>query len=153
MGDVSIDPEGNATVSDEIVIGRSQNLFGDKIYEDLNSEVQPQVDAVVENSSVSEVEKILDQTAETLGDALADKVVAPVAESYKATKSSRKRMEKEVRQEIGRKIEEMKVDIRHQESLAQAELKRRRQEAEIPEEVEKAEEDFASTMKTAMESL
>ena len=153
MGDVSVDPEGNATVSNEIVIGKSQNLFGNKVYEDLNSKVQPQVNSVTENSSVSEVEKILDQTAKTLGDELTNKVVTPVAETYNVKKGTQKKMEKEVRQDINRKIEEMKGDIRHQESLAQAELDRKRQEAETPEEVQKAEEDFASAMKDAMNSL
>lgn len=80
--------------------------------------------------------------------------VAPVADQYDIKKSARNRIESQVDTAIERDLTRVRDDYIQQAQIAQAELERKRKDAEgNVAAVKKAEDDFASTMEDAMRAL
>ncbi len=146
MGTVPVDSEGNVDIPREIVIGKTQELFGPKIYEDLTeqfSELPTLQDSgkPIEDSVKTFVDKIKESVKKS--------VVEPVMDSYEVKKSARNRIERQVSQEIERTFGTLQDDFLQQKNIAAAELNRRQQEAETPEELAAADRDFRSAMQEA----
>lgn len=80
-------------------------------------------------------------------------VISPVADAYGVKKSTQRRMEKQIEQEIDKKFEELRGDYEQKANIAKVELERRQYEAETSGEYSAAEEDFQSTMNEAMQEL
>ncbi len=149
MEDVTVDGEGNAEVSDEIVIGKTQDLFGEKIYEDMREDIEPQLNAL-ENSSVDELDKQFNNLINTLKEDLNHKVIEPVAEEYGVKP---KRMENQVAHEIENDFGKIYSDYKQQVNIANAEHESRLNEVETKEELAAADKAYESTMQDATNSF
>ncbi len=146
MGTVPVDSEGNVDIPREIVIGKTQELFGPKIYEDLTEQFS-ELPSLQESGSPIEdsVKTFVDKVKESVKKS----VVEPVMDSYEVKKSARNRIERQVSQEIERTFGTLRDDFLQQKNIAAAELNRRQQEAETPEELAAADRDFQSAMQEA----
>jgi hypothetical protein len=153
MSSVHVDEDGEVEIPNEIVIGKTQGLFGEKRYEEMMQDIQPQLSQVEESSSYAEVEKAMQQMATAVKETAKRDIIAPVADAYDAKKSTQNQMERQVEREIDRKFEEIHGDYVQQANIAKAELERKRQEAETQEEFSAAEQDFAASMENAMQAL
>ncbi len=74
-----IDEDGNVTLDDEFVIGEAQNVFGDKIYETLESDVIYAAENINIDTQASE-----DKEVNNLTDLITEKVIKPIIEEGKA---------------------------------------------------------------------
>ena len=153
ISDITIDENGDAAVSDEIVIGKAQELFGDKIFEDTFAKLQPKIDEVRENTIYQAVEKQLDEVADKVKENFKENFVSPVLDEYAVKKGIGNRIETRTEKEIDRVFEEIKGDYRQQENIAKAAYERKQREAETENDVKKAEEEFQADMDHAMKVL
>jgi hypothetical protein len=153
ISDVPVDENGDVAVSNEIVIGKTQGLFGEKKYEELIQDIQPQLSQVAESNTYVEVEKAMQSVADAVKETAKREIIAPVADAYEAKKSTQNQMERQVEKEIDRKFKEIHGDYVQQANIAKAELERKQQEAETQEEIAAAEQAYTASMADAMQAL
>ena len=147
MDTVTVDEDGEVEIPNETVIGRTQDLFGPKIYE-VTEDIQAQVEAVAESPTAEHIETL----TEAVKMHIRENVVAPAAEGY-GMKGAQARLERQMEQDIDRTFQKIQGDYEQQSRIAQAELERKRQAAATVEEVRQAETDYAAAMDNALQSL
>lgn len=152
MGDVPVNENGDVDIPSEIVIGKAQGLFGDKIYENITDQLQPALEAVT-SGPTGQIEQHVKKLADTIKDQLIQNVVAPAIDAYNVKKGAQGRIERELSREVDRKFETIQDDFVQQSKIAQAELDRRQREATTAEQVKTAESDFQAAMQAAMTSF
>ena len=148
MDTVTVDEDGEVEIPNETVIGRTQDLFGPKIYE-VTEDIQAQVEAVAESPTAEHIETL----TEAVKMHIRENVVAPAAEGYGMKKGAQARLERQMEQDIDRTFQKIQGDYEQQSRIAQAELERKRQAAATVEEVRQAETDYAAAMDNALQSL
>lgn len=152
LGNIPVDEHGEVDIPTEIVIGKTQELFGDKIYEDMASDVQEAVGAVV-GGEPSDVDKQVDTVIDTVVGTVKAHVFDPVAEEYDIKKGAKKRLEKQVETEIKGKFELLKEAHKEARNLAQIEYQNALAEAKSEEDVKQAEEDYQAKIDGALQAL
>ena len=153
ISDVSVDEDGEVEIPNEIIIGKTQGLFGEKHYEKMEQDLQPQLEQIAQNISTAGVQHSMQGLANTIKQKLNQDIIAPAADAYGVKKSTQHRLEKHVECEIDRKFEELQGDYEQKANVAKAEMERRQQEAESTAEFTAAETDFHATMEEAMQEL
>ena len=128
MADISLDEDGNVTLDENYVIGKSADVFGPKIY-DVASDLKDAVAQV----TVERAEDNQDDPLKTLKELFHDKAVAPVIQTAgqeytgDLKKSEAKRLEKKLTEQgdqiIGKaygnlKIEQAKLENERRKQLA-----------------------------------
>jgi hypothetical protein len=153
ISNVPVDDAGEVEIPNEIVIGKTQGLFGEKRYAEMMQDIQPQLSQVASSSDLAQVEQAMAQVATAVKEKAKHEIVAPVAADYGAKKSAQNQMERQVEREIDRKFEEIHGDYVQQTKIAKAELERKRQEAETTAEVTAAETAYHDSMEDALNRL
>ena len=153
ISDVPVGENGEVEISNEIVIGKAQGLFGEKQYEELTAGFETQISHIAENTNASAVEQSMKKLANTVKEKIKQEVVAPVVNAYDVKKGRQNRIERQVEQEIDRKFEQLHGDYVQQTNIARAEFDRKQQTAETQAEVKAAEEEYKSSMEDALRAL
>lgn len=151
MDTVTVDENGEVEIPNETIIGRTQDLFGPKVYE--IADIQSQVEAVAEDASIEAVDQHIRTLTETVKAHIKENVVAPAAEGYGMKKGAQNRLEKQVDQEIDLTFQKIQGDYEQQARIAKAELERKQQAASTAQEVKQAETDYAAAMDSALKSF
>lgn len=151
ISDVPLNEDGQAEPSNEIVIGKTRELFGPKVYANMNDELQPGLEKVL--TAAENPEQALNSFTEQVQKTVVSHVVNPVLDNYNATKSVRQRIQRQTTQEIGRKIAHVRADFEQQKKLATVELERQRKESSDPEVLAVADQSFQKHMAEATASL
>ncbi|MBP3731366.1 MAG: DEAD/DEAH box helicase family protein [Mailhella sp.] len=155
MGDIHVDENGEVEVPEEIVIGQAQNYFADKQYEDVPV-IQQQADDILyetpaDYGRTSAIDNHLKKIADSVKEAVKERV-APVMEVYNPKKAAKNRIETQVEREIDHTFQKIADDYRQEESIARAELDRKRQEAQTKTQVKEAETSFKDRMHSLLEA-
>lgn len=156
ISDVQVDEDGEVIIPKEIVIGKTQDLFGERLYEtigDIKDTVAAQLDAVELSDDIDNVVDSLQAVADNVKERMKSELLPPIFEGFSTKKGMQSRVERQVDKEVDRKFEELKDDYRQQANIAKAELDRQRRAAETPAQVQKAETDFKAVMGDAMKSF
>lgn len=153
MGGVRVDEDGNAVPDEAIVIGKTQELFGEKIFETIPVEIEAAVSSVAESSGADDVARHIRAVADAVKGKVAEEIIAPLANDYGMTQKAQKRLEEQTAREIESAMSHAKDDFEQQRRIAGAELDAKRRSAETEREVQKAEDDFAAEMQDAMLAL
>ena len=152
IGDVNVDENGDVEVPEEIVIGKAKDLFGDKVYD--YSEIKPDFSNYVEQGATNgKIDKEIQKVAEAVKDKLKTDVVNPATDDYGSKTAEKKRIERQVEREVDTSFQKIADDYKQQANIAQADLDRKRKDANTEAEVRQAENEFVETMKAAMQSL
>lgn len=152
--DIAVDEDGNVEIPSEIVIGKTQDLFGEKIYEDMAQAIAPAVDRVAEEPlDYGQTKRQVQTVVDTVKDTLKQKVIAPVIDSYGAKKSTQNWLEREVATEIDRAFERLQGDYEQQVNIARMEHEKKREAAATPEQVQAADKGYQDEMNAAMQSF
>ena len=150
MDTVHVDENGEVDLPQEIVIGRTQDLFGPKIYEEIKEDVTEQI-AAISTAENTEVHEQLKNIAGTIKSNIKEKILPPAMEEYGVKKGTQSRLERQIEKEIDRTFDEIHDDYAQQEKLARTRLENKRQEAETEEEVQQAETEYQTDMNAAMQ--
>ena len=158
INDIPVDDEGNVDIPNEIIIGKTQDLFGDKIYEYLESDIQDQfTDAFKVNDefslSAESVTKAVDNVTEALKERIKEAALKPTADEYDLKKSAQNRIEKEITQDIDRSFDRLKRDFQRQTKVAEAERERKKNEAVTREDLWAADKEYNDRFREALEAF
>lgn len=152
--DISVNQDGNVEIPGEIVIGKTQDLFGEKIYEDMVQSIAPAIDRIAEEPLDHVQTKRQTQTVvDTVKETIKQKVLAPVLDNYDVKKSTQNRLEREVSTEIDRAFGRLQGDYEQQINIARIEHKKKRETAATPEQVQAADRGYQDEMNAAMQSF
>ena len=155
MADIQVDENGEVDVPEEIVIGQAQHYFADKLFEDIPDLQKQAEEMVADHSGESTYSSAIDDHLRKIADNVKEAVkerVAPVMEDYNPKKAAKKRIETQVDREIDNTFRKIADDYKQEESIARAELDRKRQAAETEQQVQKAEDDFQKRMQSYLEA-
>ena len=152
MDEVPVDEDGNVAIPNEIVIGRTQDLFGEKIYETMHTDVQAAVDAIG-GGSTDEVARQLQNVVESVKETVKAHVVEPAAGAYDVKKSTQNRVERQVEREIETAFEKLHDDYVQQTNIAKVELQRAQKEAESAAEIRQAEAAYQESVQNALNTF
>lgn len=153
LGGIRVDESGSVEIPTEIVIGKANELFGDKIYETVGEDVENCFTAIGMAEDEKAVSGQVKKLKELVTGTICRDYIAPTASEYGITKKQQERLEKEVRQEMDAKFEKLQGDYEQQRRIAQAELAHKRSEASSEEEVVQAEADCNSRMESILQDL
>ena len=148
ISNVKVDENGEVVISNEIVIGKTQELFGRKVYEQMTEALQEQVNAVAESSVYddSQVKTLVDSVKETVK----QNVFTPAMNKYDVKKGVQNRLERQIDNEIESTFAKIQGDYRQQAMIAKTEFERKQKEAETEQEIQAADAEFKSSMDEAM---
>ena len=132
--DKPFDEEGNRDV-ESIVIGKTPDIFGDKIYEKLADDVEKPLQDVAQHTpatenAVEEITRKIDTATDAVADTLISNLVPQVSATYGVTKARQKRMENDIRSDVKGKVEEKKDQFIQGANLAKLDMDRKVKEAE-----------------------
>ncbi len=153
ISDIFVDEEGNAEIPNEIVIGRTQDVFGEKIYEDLMENISPAVERVKKTNDLADVTENMDNLIDTVKVNIKQNVLKHAAEKYGVKSSVKKRMEKEIEREVETTLTHVKEDYRQNTNIAKANYETKKQEAIEEEEIAIADAEFKADMEKALHDL
>lgn len=153
IGNVKVDENGEAEVPAEIVVGQTQNLFGEKIYETLSSSLQPAIDSFSATKEPDKMESQVKQLVDSVKETIKQNIITPVVGSYDLKKGTQNKVERQVEHEIEKKFESLQNDYVQQTKVAEIEFERLRSEAESAEEVEAAETVYKASIDEAMKAF
>ena len=167
IDDVNVDDDGNVQIPNEIVIGKTQDLFGEKIYEDLGTAVSSAADKAADAfrsvsgfepaKTVSSGNDVIKAAAKDFADSITEtvtnSVVEKVADDYGLKKSDKERMTRQVEREVERTVNELRDDYIHQTNIAKVEFERKQREADTVEQQKAAEQEFHEQVNSALQTL
>jgi len=152
MDEVPVDEDGNVAIPNEIVIGRTQDLFGEKVYETMRGDVLSAVDAIgggTTNAVAEQLKSVVNSVKETVK----AHVVEPVTGAYEVKKATQNRVERQVEREIETTFEKLHDDYVQQANIAKAEFSRAQEEAETEAEVKQAEAAYHESLQNALQTF
>lgn len=152
MDSVQVDDDGNAVVDDAIVIGKTQDIFGEKIFETVPADLETAVSHVAQ-SAPDAVDRHLDALTKSVQSKVEQEVIAPIAQSYGMTQKAAKRLEEQTGREIEHAMSRAKEDFEQQKRIAKAALESKQKTAETAAEAKKAEAEYTADIQEALQAL
>lgn len=152
IDEVPVDEDGNVDIPNEIVIGRTQDLFGEKVYETMRADVDTALDAIG-GGTADEVAEQLKSVVDSVKETVKAHVVEPVTGAYEVKKATQNRVERQVEREIESTFEKLHDDYVQQANIAKAEFSRAQEEAETEAEVKQAEAAYHESLQNALQTF
>lgn len=142
--DVLTDDDGNVKVPKDKVIGKYNDLFGDKIYSEKADEISNSVKSLDKNSN--DLDQKIDKQVADIGyqfstDITSD-VVNKVEQSYSLTKSEARKYQNQIDKENKAELNKIADQAKDKHKVAQAELKEAQDKAKSQADLDKANADY-----------
>ena len=153
MSTVPVGDDGEVEIPNEIVIGKTQDLFGEKRYEEIEADLAGDLDAVAQSQDTDEVGRQVKTMVDAVTEKVKEDIVAPIDQEYGITKKAQERLGKQMEREVEKSFDRLHGDYQQQTRIAKAELDRKRREAESEEEVQQAETEYKIDLEAALNTF
>lgn len=147
---ISVGQDGEVDIPKEIVIGKTRDLFGEKIYETITNLVEDTVAAVGTSDDIDTIGAQIKTLTDAVTQNITQTVLAPAADDYGIAKGAQNRMVRQLRNEIETKVEKSRSDFEQQARVAKAEMERKRKEVVSEQEMQQIDADYAADMEGAL---
>lgn len=147
--DVSVNDEGEVEIPKERVIGKSKDLFGDKVYSDLGNQL---VDSVHETDS-TDFNSVAKDVSKQITDSLHKEVVDRVAEDYGLTKREANQQQKQLKKETEQEFKRVADEFNDQKKVADATYSKEQDAARDQNELNEAKAKYKTTINGIMEDF
>ena len=153
--EVPLNDDGEVEIPREIVIGKTHDLFGPRIYEEVKADIAPLLDRVAspvseDSAGAKELKARVDTLTVALKDQMKEKVLKPALDNYGAEGRARTRIEKKITGDIDREFDKIKDELDRKTKIADTEQKSKLSEAKTEEEIAKAKGDYHSAITDAL---
>lgn len=157
--DLSLNQNGEVDIPDEYVIGKSSDIFGDKIFE--KGKIQEAVSDTLKNVSLSRegTKSTEDQVLENLRNTFYEKITNPVMERAKEeygkdlSRSSQKQLEKKINAETDSVVHRAWGDLKIQQNVLESERSTKIEQARTSADREQIEQEYAKKKQQAVETF
>ena len=152
-GKIEVDDEDNAQVSEDIIIGQEQDVFGGKIYEHFENLQEECANIVHEDDSSTGVMKGIDKIEANIAKTIETNIIKPAADNYGLTQKQADRMAKDASKEIHNKLDKIRGDYQQQQRIAEVKHQEALQQANTEDAVNAADVAFRQEMEQALLNL
>lgn len=150
---VPTDEQGEIALSNEIVIGKSAEIFGNKIYETLTETIAPAMDDLHTQEAPDAVIKSVRAVGAALKDTVEQSVINPAFDQYDLKKGKKKQLMREVATRIDYEVTRLEGDYQQQVRIADNDYKQMIAEAETSAQIEAAEAQHRQSLNDALVAL
>lgn len=152
--DLSLDNDGNVTLDDEYVIGRSAEIFGDKIFEEIPDILHSAVDRVT-SADPQETADPLDKLKHTLHTEAVKTIVDTAKQQYGSDMraSDKKRMETKMQEETDRMVDKAFAELTIQQKVLEKEQQEQLAQSTRPQEREQIRQEFEQKKQEAVQTF
>lgn len=104
--ELNLDENGEVSIPDEQVIGKSKDLFGDKVYGNINNELNSVIDSIVSEKPENPEEDFLADLQKAVGVSVAEPLVEAAKQNYGSDikASQQKKVERKIEADVNNRI-------------------------------------------------
>ena len=104
--ELNLDENGEVSIPDEQVIGKSKDLFGDKVYGNINNELNSVIDSIVSEKPEHPEEDFLADLQKAVGVSVAEPLVEAAKQNYGSDikASQQKKVERKIKADVNNRI-------------------------------------------------
>lgn len=146
---MSVNDEGEIEIPKERVIGKSKDLFGDKLYSDLGDQL---LDSVQDTDDAN-FESTAKDISKKITDFLYKEVVNRVAEDYGLTKREANRQQKRLEKETEQEFKRIADEFNDQKKIADATYSKEQDSARNQHELNKAKAKYETAVQGIIEDF
>lgn len=153
MEHVPTNERGEIAIPNEVVIGKSADIFGDKIYETLSETIAPALDDLNAEDEPDEVIKSVRAVGKALKDTVEQDVITPAFDQYGLKKGKKKQLVRDATTRIDYAVTRLEGDYQQQVRIADNAYKQKLAEAETSAQIEAAEAEHKQSLNDALAAL
>lgn len=150
--DVPVDDHGEVEIPEKVVIGKTQDIFGDKIF-DIQNDVQKPIEQIIHHEIPDEVVEKIDAVADDILQTVKNRIVEPIADAYERTQKDRRKLEKDVENEFRNEFRKIKDEYKQNTKVATVEFEKARKEAQSKEQLENVQNEYKAKMDNAFSAM
>lgn len=147
--DVAVNDQGEVEIPKERVIGKSKDLFGDKVYSDMGQQV---ADAVT-NTDQTDFKSAAKEIAKQLNDSVGKEVVNRVSDDYGLSKSEAKRYQKQVEKDTEQAFHQLADELNDKKKLAEVDYKQKQSAARSEDELHEADQEYEARSEAILQEF
>ena len=147
---VSVDDNGEVMIPEELIVGREQHIFGDKLYKTFD-EIEDEIPKAAE--SADQVLTAINRVGDSLKAAVEQNIINPASEEYELTQAQTKRIVRDSHKEVETTIEKIKGDFEQQRKIAEVKHEEAIKQASNERDLEDAEKTFRKEMESALKGV
>lgn len=137
---VIVDEEGNATPPEDVIIGQTNDLFGEKIYETISEVVEEKAQEVVEENKDCSQNKMVDALQKFADEQVVDQIVETTANKYdnlkvKDKKEIKRKLKQKTDQIIKKEVSDFEITKKEAEAKRQDALDNMQELGKTEEEI------------------
>lgn len=104
--ELNLDENGEVSIPDEQVIGKSKDLFGDKVYGNINNELNSVIDSIVSEKPENPEEDFLADLQKAVGVSVVEPLVEAAKQNYGSDMkaSQQKKVERKIKADVNNRI-------------------------------------------------
>lgn len=152
LDSVPVDNNGNVTIDHERVIGKSKELFGNKIYQDLGKKINDAASAL-DNANVDDTESVTKQVNDLtnqMSQNYTSRIIKRVQDDYGLSKSEANKYQKQLNKENKDQFNKLIDHFNDEKKLANAEHNKQQQNAQTEQDLANARKDYTDKMHNIM---
>ena len=147
--DVAVNDQGEVEIPKERVIGKSKDLFGDKVYSDMGQQV---ADAVT-NTDQTDFKSAAKEIAKQLNDSVGKEVVNRVSDDYGLSKTETKRYQKQVEKDTEQAFHQLADELDDKKKLAEVDYKQKQEVAQSEAELHEAKREYEAKSEAILQEF
>lgn len=147
--DVAINDQGEVEIPKERVIGKSKDLFGDKVYSDMGQQV---ANAVTDKDQI-DFKSAAKEIAQQLNDSVGKEVINRVSDDYGLSKSEAKRYQKQVEKDTEQAFHQLADELNDKKKLAEADYQQKQAVAQSEEELHEAKQKYEAESEAILQEF
>lgn len=147
--DVAINDQGEVEIPKERVIGKSKDLFGDKVYSDMGQQV---ANAVTDKDQI-DFKSAAKEIAQQLNDSVGKEVINRVSDDYGLSKSEAKRYQKQVEKDTEQAFHQLADELNDKKKLAEADYQQKQAVAQSEEELHEAKQEYEAESEAILQEF
>lgn len=144
--EVSVNDDGEVEIPKEKVIGKSKDLFGDKVYSDLGSQL---VDSVSDTDN-TDFKSAAKSISKKVNDSLNKEVINRVANDYGLSKREAKKQQQQIEKENEQALNKIADELNDQKKVAEVNYKKEQAAARDQAELNEAKTKYETTVQNIM---
>ncbi|KRK08899.1 type II restriction endonuclease [Lactobacillus pasteurii DSM 23907 = CRBIP 24.76] len=140
--DIPVNDQGEVEIPKDRTIGKSKELFGDKVYSDLGKQVADSV----EKADKSDFKAAAKEITKELNNSITKEIVSRVSQEYEMSKAEAKRCQKQLERKNEQEFSKIADELEDQKKLATVEYEKKQSAVQDAEELRDAKKDYEVKM-------
>lgn len=147
--EIAVNDQGEVEISKERVIGKSKDLFGDKVYSDMGQQVAD----VVTNTDQTDFKSAAKKITKQLNDSVGKEVVNRISDDYGLNKSEAKRYQKQLEKETEQVFHKLADELDDKKKLVEVDYRQKQEAARNEDELHEAKREYEAKSEAILQEF